>query len=126
MKCNAQLKQTMYDARLNPPRNHSFRLTLALIVVAPPSQLVQRNSPAISSPAQRKRVLPVTTGGHVSTSHFVPVLLPPQRKMPNARLTPIAKLVFPRRTNQFVKLLFSAVTAACNCKASCLRSALRC
>jgi hypothetical protein len=43
-------------------------------------------------------MLPVATGGHDCTSHFVPALLPPQRKTANTRLAAMAKFEFSRRT----------------------------
>jgi hypothetical protein len=39
-------------------------------------------------------MLPVNTGGHDITSHFVPALFPPQRKMVNSRLPTMTALFF--------------------------------
>ncbi len=55
---------------------------------------MKRSTASKSSPARRKRMPPVQMGGHAATSHLVPALLPPHRKITNSKLAAVTALFF--------------------------------
>jgi len=63
-----------------------------------PSHVVHRNTASSNNPAQAKRMLPVEIGGHVSTSHFVPTLLPPHKATASTSPLAIAALFLEENT----------------------------
>ena len=94
----AQLKQTMYVARLRPPLTHNRLRNSEVTSWVAPSHRVQRNKASNNNPAQKNLDAPVQIGGQAVTMTLVPVLLPPHRKTANARLRAIPEFEVLART----------------------------